>query len=266
MLLRAPMPDPAPWTPPFTWAERLKFSLVPAGLYMRYQVRKHLRKGDPELRLLPALVPRWKVAVDVGANKGVYTQVLSPLCTKVYAFEPNPKMFQVLTRPGALPRNAVAYPVALSNAAGTAELIVPRQGSGFSSQHPSLNPRKRSQGHRVVRVETRTLDSYGFTGVGFVKIDVEGFEPAVLQGAAQTLGRERPTVLVEMEERHTGEPIEISLGRMDSFDMAGFFVRHGVLKPLSEFDAERDHRRAVGRPGYVFNFIFRPRELPPPGG
>lgn len=230
---------------------------------MAYLVRKHLRRGDPELRLLPAVVPPNRIAIDVGANKGVYTQVLAGLCRHVHAFEPNPKMFGVLSRSGALPSNATAYPVALSDVDGKAELIIPVHKGHFSDQHPSLSPRKKTDGHGVVQVQTRTLDSYGFTDVGFIKIDVEGFETAVVQGAAETIRQERPTLLVEMEERHTGEPIERALERMREYGLSGYFLRGGQLLSVEDFRPEQDHRRPASRGSYVFNFLFRPSELPP---
>jgi FkbM family methyltransferase len=254
------METPEKWIPPFTWEERLKYTLLPTRLYTWNLLRRHLRKGDPELKLLPQLVDRNKIAIDVGANKGVYSHLLSRLCPEVHAFEANPKMFQVLTRPGALPPRTKAYGVAISDHAGVAELVVPLHRGGFSNQHPSLNPLKKSGAHGIVKVETRTLDSYDFRNVGFIKIDVEGFERAVLEGARETLRRERPTVLVEMEERHTGEPIEASLARMkEIYDCDGFFLRDGQLRPITELDPEAEHRRAVGTRRYVFNFIFRPQ-------
>ena len=48
----------------------------------------------------------------------------------------------------------------------------------------------------------RRLDDLALGDVGFVKIDVEGHELAVLRGAAETLQRNRPPLLVEAEERH----------------------------------------------------------------
>lgn len=250
--------DSIPWAPRFTWEERFKYGLVPARLYLWRLLRKHWRKGEAELRVLPEIVPAGRAAIDVGANKGVYTHYLSRIVPHVHAFEPNPKMHMLLTR--TLPKNATAYTCALSdrnNAA--AELIVPVYGSVFSNVGASLNSRKKDRQHGTVMIETRTLDSFNFTNVGFLKIDVEGFERTVLNGARDLIARERPTILVEMEEGHTGEPIEASHAFMDQFDMDGFFVRDGKVRPLAEFDAENDHRRKVRQPGYVNNFIFKPR-------
>lgn len=249
--------DSIPWAPRFTWEERFKYELVPPQLYLWRLLRKHWRYGEAELRLLPDLVPAGRAAIDVGANKGVYTHFLSRICAHIHAFEPNPKMHRLLCR--TLPGNATAYPFALSDRDGSAELIVPLYGNVFSNVGASLNPRKKDRQHGTVLVQTRALDSFGFTNIGFLKIDVEGFEKTVLAGARELIRRERPVILVEMEEDHTGEAIETSHAFMDQFGMDGFFVREGRLLPLAAFDPERDHRQKVRQSGYVNNFIFRPR-------
>lgn len=248
------------YRPRYTLEEWIKYTLIPPRLYMWRLQRKYARTGEGELKLLPELVARDKIAIDVGANKGVYTHGLARLCRAVHAFEPHPKMFPLLAR--ALPANARAYNVALSDADGTAELVIPSYNTaGFSNQGASLDPGKRAApfGFRTVAVKTRRLDSYAFTDVGFIKIDVEGFEAAVVRGALDTLRREKPVLMIEIEEWHRRRPIEDCLAEMAVLDAEGFFIRAGGLRPLSEFDPERDHRRRRGQPGYAQNFVFRMR-------
>jgi FkbM family methyltransferase len=248
---------PADWTPPFTFEEQLKYTLVPPRLYMWRLIRKHMRKGEAELKILPDIVPQGRIAIDVGANKGVYSHLLARVAQSVEAFEPNPKIYSVLTR--YLPPNVVAHQVALSNAVGTAELIVPMRGGGFSNQTASLNPRKRNAGAGVVKVAQRTLDSYGFNNVGFIKIDVEGFEPAVLEGARETIMRERPVMQIELEEQHTGNTIQECLAQVQAFNMEAFFLRDGSLRPIAELDPAANRAALKDRVGYINNFIFKPR-------
>jgi FkbM family methyltransferase len=245
------------WIPPYTLEERIKYTLFPPRLYMWRLIRKHMRKGEAELKLLPQLAARDRIAIDIGANKGVYTHVLSGLCQSVEAFEPNPKIYRILKR--ALPTNVTAHQVALSDTTGTAELIVPMYRGGFSNQTASLNPRKRNDGARSVKVPQRTLDSYGFTNVGFIKIDVEGFERAVLTGARETIVRERPVLQIEIEEQHTGESVAKSVEQLTDMDMDAFFYRDNILRPFSEFD-EDANRRAIKTPTYINNFIFKPKQ------
>ena len=79
-------------------------------------IARELRKGEPELRLLPDLVDPKRAAVDVGANRGVWTHQMAAICPRVYAFEPNPKMFAILD--AARPSNAEARQIALSDRTG----------------------------------------------------------------------------------------------------------------------------------------------------
>ena len=245
------------WTPPYTLEERIKYTLFPPRLYMWRLIRKHLRKGEAELKLLPQLVDHHRIAIDVGANKGVYTHRLSRLCQSVEAFEPNPKIYRILKR--ALPTNVIAHQVALSDTMGTAELIVPMCRGGFSNQTASLNPRKRNEGARSVHVPQRTLDSYGFNNVGFIKIDVEGFERAVLEGARATIMRERPVLQVEIEEQHTGESVAMSIRQLTEMDFSAFFLRGDALRPIADLD-EAANRLDIKTSAYINNFIFKPKE------
>lgn len=247
--------------PQYTVEEWIKYNLIPARLYMWRLLRKHARRGERELKLLPELVDPRKIALDIGANKGVYTHTLARLCRHVHAFEPHPKMFALLTR--ALPRNVTAHHVAASDRDGTAELIIPSyKAGGMSNQGASLDTAKKKApfGYTPVTVEARTIDSFAFTGVGFIKIDVEGFEAAVVRGLLQTAARERPVIMVEIEEWHTHRPIEDCLRDMEVLNADAFFVRDGELVPIARFDPEADHRRRRGQPGYVQNFIFKPRQ------
>jgi FkbM family methyltransferase len=246
-----------PWTPPVTFEERLKELLVPPWLYIRYKAQKELRKGEAEVKLLPFLVDPARDAVDAGANKGTYSYFLARLARHVYAFEPNPKMFKILRR--AMAKNVTASPVALSNRSGAAELRIPRQSKGgFSNQGGSLSEAKISKNYKVVAVEARCLDELDLGDIGFIKIDVEGFEQEVIDGARETIRRCRPTLLVELEERYTKVPIETALRNILDLGYRGLFLDRGILRPLEDFDPEAQHRNATR--GYVFNFIFLPAQ------
>jgi len=135
---------------------------------------------------------------------------------------------------------------------------VPMYRGGFSNQTASLNPRKRNEGARSVSVPQRTLDSYGFTNVGFIKIDVEVFERAVLSGSRETILRERPVLQVEIEEQHTGEPVSKSVQQLFDMGLDAFFLKDGALRPFEDFD-EASNRSAIKTPAYINNFIFKPR-------
>lgn len=245
------------WKPPYTWVERLKYTLVPPSLYIRYRAAKERRRGEQEIHLLPYLSDPGRISLDVGAHKGVYSWALRHHSRRVYAFEPNPKIFPILKRIAR--GNIEASPVALSNETGTAIFRVPRhRRGGFSNQGGSLSTVKVSGEHVGVEVETRRIDDLELRDIGFIKIDVEGFEQEVLAGAADSIARDRPTMLIELEEAHTGVPIEDALDAVLRLGYRGLFLRRGVLCPLDAFDGSRFHRNVERREDYVFNFIFLP--------
>lgn len=246
------------WIPPSSLEERIKRALFSPRHELKRIVERELRKGEPELRLLPQLVDPERAAVDAGANRGIWTHQLAGLCPRVYAFEPNPKMFAILS--AARPDNAEVYQIALSDQPGLAALKVPRYRRGYSNQHGSLEAsRIEGKDFGVVEVETARMDALRLDPVGFIKIDVEGHEGAVIAGASALIARDRPTLVVELEERHRAVSIEQAVGEVIALGYDAFVFKQGELRPFEAFDPDSDHRAAVETPAYINNFIFRPR-------
>lgn len=248
------------WSPPSKLDERLKYRLVPPGLYIRYLVAKAYLKGEAELRLVRFLADPERTSLDVGANKGVYSFVLKRHSRHVVAFEPNPKIRAVLCRWAQT--QIEVLPFALADKSGPTELRIPQGARGYSNQRGTLSDAHKNANDGIVEIEARRLDDLAFRDIGFVKIDVEGFEREVVEGARETLLRERPRLLIEIEEYHTKRPIEGDLAFVEGLGFTGYFLKdHKVLTPLSEFDPEAHHRksRERDRAHYVYNFIFLPR-------
>jgi FkbM family methyltransferase len=243
------------WEPPLKFEEHLK-ALLPPRARIAYLHHRNLRKGEPELHLVSILANKQRVSIDVGANKGVYSYALMAHSKSVHAFEPNPKLFRVLSSWAS--GQVVLHPEALSNVSAPADLLVPRSANGFSNQGASLSATKVSGDHRKVVVRAVRFDELGIRNVGFMKIDVEGFEREVLEGAADTLRRDRPNLLIEMEEAHTHVPISDMVESVNAYGYSCFALVRGTLTPFSRLDPEKHHRRPACREDYVFNFIFLP--------
>lgn len=169
-------------------------------LPLRYHGQRLVGGLEPEMDLLEQLAPKDCTALDVGANHGIYTYALSRFVRSVHCFEPLAECCRYIRDHAAT--NVTVHNVALSDGVGELELHIPIIRGRAVYTRASLDPPKEPFDSR--RVEVRTLDSYGLKDVGFIKIDVEGLEAAVLRGARNTLEACHPTLLIEIDRaRHT---------------------------------------------------------------
>lgn len=242
------------------WLRRLGERLAPRLTFAMLANRSWLH--EPEIALLPLLPNSHALAVDAGANKGVYLYHLCRRFQRVVAFEPLPEMSAFLA--SAAPANAEVHRLALSDAAGQAEIRMPR---GYN-ELASLEPQSAAvaAGAEIVAhvTELATLDSFGLGPVGLLKIDVEGHELKVLDGARTTLQRFHPTVLIEVEERHSRGGIARVREMLEGLGYEGYFLDGHRMRPIAEFDPAHDQNETalarsvkVGR--YINNFIYLER-------
>ena len=166
-----------------------------------------------EWAVLDQLTKPGKTVVEVGANIGVHTIPLARKCAPgpLYCFEPQQRVFQVLCANLALNDigNAIAYPEAVGEAEG--EVVVPPidyEGAlnlGGVSMRPAGSP--------GARVRVVNLDSLRLPSLDLLKVDVEGFEPAVIRGARETIARCRPNIYIENDRpQHQGDLIKLIAG------------------------------------------------------
>ena len=168
-----------------------------------------------ERRLLRRLVrPGWSVA-DVGANIGYYALLFAEAvgpAGRVACIEPEPDNLAELRRnveTNRLPGTDV-FPVAVGSSAGTVSL---RAG---------INGAVMADGSGEIEVPLRTLDELlADRPVDFIKIDVEGYEGHVLDGAARLLESRRPTLFVEIHPGFLAPPHTVD----------GLLERLGALYP-----------------------------------
>ncbi|MGH8442638.1 MAG: FkbM family methyltransferase [Nevskiaceae bacterium] len=160
---------------------------------------------------LARLITPGDTVVDAGANVG-YMTVLAGMVTgptgRVLAFEPHPELFGVLERNVAAARAMFGGTfhtthAALGDRTGTAELQVP---AAFESNDGLCRIRASPAGDgHVMNVRMSTLDEVlTDTRPVVLKLDVEGFEPQVLKGAARSLARRQIRHVVFEEHATSG--------------------------------------------------------------
>lgn len=168
-------------------------------------------------------------ALDIGAHIGFDTMLMARLlgpAGKVIAFEPDPGNFQWLTRNCQL--NALANVTlnhqAVSDRAGSLAFAA----DGLTTSHLLAEDAADSS---AIRVPTITLDDwFDQTGLkpGFIKIDVENHEPAVVRGATRLLQEHHPLLLIEI---HSPQSLADCVGQLKTLGYA--------LRPLPENDCYR---------------------------
>jgi FkbM family methyltransferase len=152
------------------------------------------------------------VFLDVGANVGCYSLQAASLAGpagRIFSFEPSPPVLERLRRNVDLNgfSNITPCGCALGGASARRLLYLETGNEGYSNAIASLHPSGWHGSRDNTReIQVRTMDEWfqesGLPRLDLVKIDVEGAEFEVLEGARQTLASHQPTIAMEVCE-HT---------------------------------------------------------------
>jgi len=171
-------------------ASHIANSLITMGVWEKRETELFLSLIKPEMTIL-----------DVGAHVGYYSLLAAKRVAQVYAFEPDPESFELLTRSVNVNgyTNVKCFQAAVTNKTGRATFHVDSEawGNSLCSENVS-NP------VRQLDVETVCLDELYVSGslgdrIDLLKIDVQGAEELVLKGAERMLAKCQPIILMEVE-------------------------------------------------------------------
>lgn len=249
-------------------------AIAPRTFWRRkYRILQRLGESREDIQLAACLCDPNRVSLDIGADVGEFTIAMLASSRSVIAFEPRPAQARELAAMfDAVGAAVQVEAVALSDKPGVATMRVVESEPGRSTIEGS-NVLGDVAGGAVLRVEVpvKRLDDLHLEDVGLIKIDVEGHELAVLRGAADTVARNRPAILVEAEERHRPNAVAEAAEWLAARGYAGYFELGDARLPIDKFDPARhqDPANAGGpendwtpRGVYVNNFIFLPEGLP----
>jgi FkbM family methyltransferase len=193
--------------------------------------------------LCSRLVRPGDTVIDIGANLGLVTMVLSSLVGPtgaVHAFEPIPQMQELIDRSIARNRttNVRLHRCALGAAADVLTLSVPRGHAGSAS---FLAERQHEDSDRVdvpVRTLSEVLADEAVGPVRLVKIDVEGFEPEVLAGAETHFAQYPPdAILFELNDHAVDVSSHPTIALLDKLAYGFFSIPKTVIRVrVARFD------------------------------
>lgn len=173
---------------------------------------QEVQEGDRgEVKLLKSLLRPNDVFIDVGANIGVFTLIMAKRLSSgtVHAFEPSPYHTEKLKSNLLLNQinNIHTHAFALSNVHHSSKLYFPPSVDGFLNNTGMASLFQFDQASsRTEKIECVRLDDYakshGITCFSIMKIDVEGAEMDVLLGAIESIRRNRPHVVMEINLNH----------------------------------------------------------------
>ena len=136
--------------------------------------------------------------IDVGANIGIWSRSLAKTFKKVHAFEPVEANLECLNKNIKGVDNIEVHNNALSDRNGHANLWLGNISNCGNCTITYKQAYKKKAFTPEDLVPVRTLDSYKFDSVGLIKIDTQGHEWPILQGSIETLKRNKPTVVFEI--------------------------------------------------------------------
>ena len=198
--------------------------------------------------LLAAMSLRDGVCLDIGANIGVHSLLMSELvgpAGRVYAFEPEPRNFALLEANLKLNRvtNVTAAATALGDSVGTCRLAVSPNNFG---DHRVASGTEGRGGDVPITTVDAAMATVPDGAVRFVKVDVQGYEHHILRGMRATLGR-NPDLILALEVfpqalRAAGSSAQEVMERLRDIGMVGweFLPRLQPIQPPWIYELIRD--------------------------
>ncbi|MCX8522990.1 FkbM family methyltransferase [Chryseobacterium formosus] len=227
------------------------------------------RNVEPELVWIKEYLQNDAVIFDIGANVGTFLyQFENKLNHKnIFAFEPNKKLNIRLKR--LFPSMNVSS-VALSDENTTAKFKVPIIKGKIVASRGTLNTsykEKDEENSYTETVEVVKLDDWTkskkVNKIDFIKIDVEGNEMKTLFGGKETIQKFKPTLMVEMEQRHHEQPIWNEISEVENWGFESHYLNRKTftLEKLTEEILLKNISDEKNKTEYINNIIFLPKNI-----
>ena len=235
-----------------------EFNIIDTDSVISGSLRLYGEWAQHEIDLLAYFIQPGSVVIDVGAFIGTHARAFSALVGatgKVLAFEPRQATGAVLIE------NARLSPIAnirvINSALGSAEKTITvhaqhiETGDNFGALILEPIEDKDDSGEKVA---ITTLDAYKLDRLAFIKIDVEGMELYVLNGAKETVERCRPVIFAECNSLEASVPIIMWCQEQN-------YIAYGVLSPAYNEHNYANNRENIFSNAQETGLLLIPREF-----
>ena len=210
--------------------------------------------GEKELRFLLKNKSFFKkyIFIDIGANLGIYTALALIVFRKIYAFEPL-KILENHWIYISKKTNIIYNNLAIGNNNKTGYLTVPKHDSITDHGLSKITNKKNEfcQKTKISRLDDLLLNKFDDKDLIFIKIDVEGFENEVIEGATNILKLHNPIILIEIESRHNSK-ISSLITDLTNLNYGIYYLKYNkLIKVNIDFINEQK----FGTPNYINNYI-----------
>lgn len=190
---------------------------LPDGVAPRAKHRRQQCAPEPQLT---GWIESWieqhpGEVIHAGAFSGDLLPQLCACCRQVYAWEPVDYNYHSAVKTLELNgiSNCVLRQAALGNTSGTLDMVVQFDGGYLLGglccvyNNGAVSPLlEKAQGPRIQTVAQETIDSYTYNHLQIIHLDLEGWEYQALEGAAHTIAKHRPVIIVE-DTQHTADDL-----------------------------------------------------------
>lgn len=226
----------------------LKKYFLPESILLKKRLERSIKKKDEnEIELLKKFIKPGSDTIDVGVYRGVYSYEMAKYSNKVHSFEPNPIIFNYINKNlKKIVKNIVLYNYALSNKNGIYDLKVPIRNSNYNKENfeeyykmgrATIHDKNNFDKFEKFQINTKKIDEFNFNNkISFIKIDVEGHELEVIEGAKFTIKNNKPILLVEIEEKYSKKNVIESINFINTLGYKAFYYNNKALKDISKLN------------------------------
>ncbi|MCI5196119.1 MAG: FkbM family methyltransferase [Candidatus Electrothrix sp. AW5] len=176
------------------------------------------------------------VILDIGANIGLHSLIWSfrfESRSEIYAFEPSKYTRDILKRNIKINKkcsNIKVIPLAVSNCCGTTFFF-----DADDNAYSSLKNTERKNIKEKYKVDTITIDKFvadnNMKKIDFLKVDVEGFETEVIEGAKKCLSKFTPDVFIEIYEgTNSNVDANVTIGKLKKLGYIPYILKNKTLQ------------------------------------